>query len=812
MMELLLTSVSSRAALGVVLTVFVTQPSAVGRRCWQAIWLLLVMLRDCTLLPGQMVIDDGEGAGDSDLLPPVCRAEFEMRLKAADVKALQAKRGRAATTQVKKSSSLLSFQGFGEAIFGSSLSDVASDEPVAGDYSSLPVSRWDTGYEDFVAHHHQPHTLRQRASLSAASMQSDQTAQSSESGVPEADLAQIAELILRGEKDTSMFMSSPAYEDKASIVAAFSRLKLMVESCGIAQLVPDTRLLGDESLILFTETLIATAEAADGFLSDVDAVKYDHTADDPTSPPGAPIRAATAFTDALKMLSVKGASVVVAKSVSANSVSWLEMMLASVCARNRDRFTILWPLMSLHYRNTLLNAKKLTYSFERRVTGLLKITARAMVRDAYTAQILDLYKLFVSPCKISSESEDEHDHDHADAPSTSTSRDRQLSTLRASLLADVACQISSGMWRLLTRNVQALTSLSLEQWQIVFDVIAVGASAGGYASIKAFETVAWLLHEPRLLANVPVFIVIAIKPLLGNPRVPVSVSVGAVKLLCHLHSRLEVLISSDDEDYVDVAGGGSAAAPSPSLAADRDHDSDTPVLWESCWTPILQLLADAAGDSRVAVRSAASNALSRCILDRHIRAVPAGVLVNVLGDIVVPVILLLGEEMIRERDAANMSTRAEHAGQGSVLKESGTEVAFLGEMASYGREVLLRSAEQDSNGSNLIPVIECMGSLCYVFEEQIHRLSTFPTFDKLVLRMLHVFGFFLGAPHGFELTKNHADEHLNMAVSAAREHLTSILSLLHTLGVFKERSGLWEVTKESLSQFKHYESSKFCTD
>jgi hypothetical protein len=389
-----------------------------------------------------------------------------------------------------------------------------------------------------------------------------------------------------------------------------------------------------------------------------------------------------------------------------------------------------------------------------------------------------------------------------------------LSTLRASLLADVACQISSGMWRLLTRNVQTLTSLSLEQWQIVFDVIAVGASAGGYASIKAFETVAWLLHEPRLLANVPVFIVISIKPLLGNPRVPVSVSVGAVKLLCHLHSRLEVLISSDDEDYVDGAGGGGGSSAAATLAVDRDHDSDTPVLWESCWTPILRLLADAAGDSRVAVRSAASNALSRCILDRHIRAVPAGVLVNVLGDIVVPVILLLGEEMIRERDVANISisTQSEHASQGSVSRESGTEVAFLGEVASYGREVLLRSAEQDSNGSNVIPVIECIGSLCFVFEEQIQRLCAFPTFDKLVLRMLHVFGFFLGAPHGFQLTKSHADEHLNMAVTAAREHLTSILSLLHNLGVFKQRTGLWEVTKESLSQFKHYESSKFCTD
>ena len=849
MVELLLTSIASRAALGLVLTVFVTQPTSVGRRCWQAVWLLLAMLRDCTLLPGLMVADDGEGTGDSDLLPPVCRAEFEMRLKVAEIKELQKKqkeRSRATSTNVKKSSSLLSFQGFGEAIFGTSnISDTTSEDAEGtGELSSL--SRWDTGYEEFVEqHHHRQQVTEIPIKSSKAAPMNHLTATSYNIGQPSSvaaggpsgssvDVSNAADAILRGEKDTSMFMSSPVYEDKESIVAAFSRLKDMVEACGIAQLVPDTRLLGDEILVLFTETLISITEAADGFLLDLDAVRYggetsterNSLSDSPlasdvvnaSSPPvvAAPktssssssssVPAIDRYTDALKTISGKTLSVVVSKSVSASSVSWLEMMLASVCSRNRDRFASLWPLMSVHYRNTLLNAKKLTYSFERRVTGLLKITARAMVREAYTTQILDLYRLFVSPCKVNSDSDD------AFGEQSSGDRNQQLSSLRASLLADVACQISSGMWRLLTRNVQTLTSLSLEQWQIVFDVIAVGASAGGYASIKAFETVAWLLHEPRLLANVPVFIVISIRPLLGNPRVPVSVSVGAVKLLCHLHSRLEVLISSEDEDYVDVVGGDastSISGTSPQIQ-DRDHDghdSDTPVLWESCWTPILRLLADAASDSRIAVRNAASNALSRCILDRHIRAVPPGVLVNVLGDILVPVILLLGEEMIRERDAGNHTKQqsVEATGQGTA-----GEVAFLGEVASYGREVLLRSAEQD--GSKLVPVIECMASLCFVFEEQIKRLSTFPTFDKLVLRLLHVFGYFLGAPHGFSSSSSSSssnsselDDRIKLVVTAAGEHLTAILTLLHNLGVFKHRSGLWVVTKESLAQFANYQ-------
>jgi hypothetical protein len=43
------------------------------------------------------------------------------------------------------------------------------------------------------------------------------------------------------------------------------------------------------------------------------------------------------------------------------------------------------------------------------------------------------------------------------------------------------------MWRLLTLNVSILPILRLEQWQSIFDVIAVGAEAGGYAAVKSFE-------------------------------------------------------------------------------------------------------------------------------------------------------------------------------------------------------------------------------------------------------------------------------------------------------------------------------------
>ena len=122
------------------------------------------------------------------------------------------------------------------------------------------------------------------------------------------------------------------------------------------------------------------------------------------------------------------------------------------------------------------------------------------------------------------------------------------------------------MWSLLTLNVDLLPILPLEQWQTLFRIIAVTSSSrSSFASMKSFEVMAWLLHEPRLVAKVPVFCIIGVKPLLLNQHAPLTVSVGAIHLLTHLHSRLEVLIKEET-----TTGGNSL---------DEDY-SDTPILWE----------------------------------------------------------------------------------------------------------------------------------------------------------------------------------------------------------------------------------------
>jgi hypothetical protein len=58
--------------------------------------------------------------------------------------------------------------------------------------------------------------------------------------------------------------------------------------------------------------------------------------------------------------------------------------------------------------------------------------------------------------------------------------------------------------------------------------------------IVLVQCMAWLIHEPRLRGEVPVFSLSGVSPLMVNPRAHESVAVGAVHLLTHLHNRLEV--------------------------------------------------------------------------------------------------------------------------------------------------------------------------------------------------------------------------------------------------------------------------------
>jgi hypothetical protein len=45
----------------------------------------------------------------------------------------------------------------------------------------------------------------------------------------------------------------------------------------------------------------------------------------------------------------------------------------------------------------------------------------------------------------------------------------------------------AGIWKLLTHNVEVLPKFSLQQWEILFAIIAAGSGCSDFAAFKAFE-------------------------------------------------------------------------------------------------------------------------------------------------------------------------------------------------------------------------------------------------------------------------------------------------------------------------------------
>ena len=238
-------------------------------------------------------------------------------------------------------------------------------------------------------------------------------------------------------------------------------------------------------------------------------------------------------------------------------------------------------------------------------------------------------------------------------------------------------------------------------------------------------------------------------------------------------------------------------------------------------------MAEGCVDSRKPVRLAASNALCAAILDRHVRNVPVGLMVKILGDIYITVILRLAEFLVKEKEqlrADNNRAGLSHSSSSSAVKKprpvdtndaSPQRTNNVNNNTSIIDATPDKSRSVDNDGSEEIDftVMPLLCTICKVFADQIKRLSSYPSFDRLWLRLVHVFGFFLGAPYGFDhsalfppnqpqLQLPFNDE-LPRTVAAAGDHLATLLNMLIKSGVFLDRKGLWAVTKDSLTQMKH---------
>lgn len=346
---------------------------------------------------------------------------------------------------------------------------------------------------------------------------------------------------------------------------------MLVSGSSFSQLFSDTKFIPEQNLIVFLTSLIHIVEAkgcGNEGLSKVSAVTV-MPSGDKNSKTTTEVRliddVARRRNQVLDLAGETRQQLTAIGSLTWSSAAWLEMLLVEVSLSNRDRFGVVWPLLKTHFSKVLGGSTvSMSYLSERRLVGLLKISTRMISREQYAETILELLgqlltRVVASPPFTSSEDVRPTDLENGEADSNTQSATLLLGAvemndqaqrtgpgvvaMRPELLAVFANQIAAAIWRLLTLNVDLLPLLPLGQWQSLFGIIAATATTGSYAAMKSFETMAWLLHEPRLIAKVPVFCIVSIKPLLHNHEAPLSVSIGAVHLLTHLHSRLEVSTS-----------------------------------------------------------------------------------------------------------------------------------------------------------------------------------------------------------------------------------------------------------------------------
>jgi hypothetical protein len=287
------------------------------------------------------------------------------------------------------------------------------------------------------------------------------------------------------------------------------------------------------------------------------------------------------------------------------------------------------------------------------------------------------------------------------------------------IISAMTAQIAVELWQMLTLNVSTLSHIQLAQWQQLFDIIAIASAGDAFAAGKAYEVMAWLIHEPRLRGEVPVFSLSGVRPLLTNSRAHDSVAVGAVELLTHLHNRLEVLVKS--EEIVETSGEQVASPVSPSSLKDRAYDelqegSNSPELWESCWVPILQVMALGVLDRRVSVHTAAAAALSSALRDRHCYVVPVDVVVTVLSTVLVHTASQLNDRMLD-----SFSKHAVAIVEAAAPKEDASQVGEVVTRTSISSD----TAEAEKDASDEVAQITGGGS---------DSKEEIPSVEKLELR------------------------------------------------------------------------------
>lgn len=123
-------------------------------------------------------------------------------------------------------------------------------------------------------------------------------------------------------------------------------------TCGLNEIVSDTRFWGESALISFVNSLIFSTERGrpkSPTVFDESVITEDISIVESMSP----------------LQEVVMETINALPSVSFPTETWMEMVLVEIALRNRERFHVLWPVLAAHYRSTLRDCVELSYSSER---------------------------------------------------------------------------------------------------------------------------------------------------------------------------------------------------------------------------------------------------------------------------------------------------------------------------------------------------------------------------------------------------------------------------------------------------------------
>lgn len=368
-------------ALKCLLQIVVKTPNYLGSVGWLTVWHALSVLRDITVLPIEFIC----GEDDSDLLHPKAREDYEYRMASTRCQELLILREDSLMKRIRQltKTSFLSFQGLGEAIFGASPSDKPSETEILvrkemetkaayEGMQSVQSGRWNAGYP---------------ANLKAASD-------------------------LREYVDYLEFYSSPLpsdvvitdpdeYDESIQTLGKMTVLKLrqmMVEE-NVLQIISDSKFLEEKCILLYFQQLCHAMERKGQNIRANSLVFLGSSLE----PVYEPVNSLGGHgIEELKQYLIDVSRKLPPPSEA--SSAWLEMVLVEAALRNRDRMSLIWPMISAHYSRpfgedeSIITSSSyleghpviLSHSIDRRVTGVFKLATRLLSRSQLCGPIIHL--------------------------------------------------------------------------------------------------------------------------------------------------------------------------------------------------------------------------------------------------------------------------------------------------------------------------------------------------------------------------------------------------------------------------------------